>query len=201
MSNATRFPLSWPAGIARTLPHRRRRPKFKTASFAQVRDGLFAELKRAGATGVVLSTNVELRQDGIPYSGRRNPDDPGVAVYFARKGRQLSVQCDQWVSVEANLRAIADVIEAIRLIERRGTQEMVDAAYTGFAQLAPPKDVKHWSVVLRLSAHASADTVHEQYRLLAKMYHPDRNPGDDEAAKRFAEVSDAYEQFKRERGL
>ena len=41
---------------------------------------LIWELKRLGARGMVLSTNVELRQDGLPYSNRRRPEDPGVAV-------------------------------------------------------------------------------------------------------------------------
>lgn len=198
MSDATRYPLSWPAGVARTPAHRRQRPKFQAPTFARARDDLLAELKRLGATGVVLSTNVELRQDGLPYSGRRNPDDPGVAVYFTRKGRQLAMQCDRWVSVEENLRAISDAIECIRTIERRGTGEMVDAAFSGFAQLPAARTaLRPWHEVLGVVPHAGAEIVQQAYRTLVMKHHPDR--GGDTAV--MAEINDAYERFKRERGL
>jgi hypothetical protein len=204
MSNATRYPLSWPVGVPRTPGHKRQRPKFSTGTFAAERDHLLAELKRAGAAHVVLSTNVELRGDGLPYSGRRNPDDPGVAVYFTRKGKQLSMQCDHWNTVEQNMRALADVIECIRTIERRGTSEMVDAAFSGFAQLpaAPTAPVqRRWSEVLGVASFDSAEEVTASYRRLAKQYHPDRNPGDEEAKAKYAEVDQAYEAFKKERAL
>ncbi len=201
----TRYPLTWPASVGRTPTHKRQRPKFTAPSFAQARDGLLAELRRLGATGVILSTNVELRLDGLPYSGRRNPDDPGVAVYFTRKGRSLAMQCDRWVSVEENLRAITDAIECIRTIERRGTGDMVDAAFAGFAQLSPPKTAgaasRPWHEVIGVAAHADTDSVTFAYRQLAKKYHPDRNPGDPEAVSKYTEVDAAYDVFKKERGL
>lgn len=197
----TRFPLSWPAGRARTPAHRRQRPKFKAPTFARARDDLLAELRRHGATNVILSTNVELRQDGLPYSGRRNPDDPGVAVYFTRKERDLAIACDQWVSVEENLRAISDAIECLRMIGRRGTGDMVDAAFTGFTALPAAPAKRSWWDVLGVSAHASTESVETSYRALSKQFHPDRNPGDDIAAERYLAVQEAYTAFKKERGL
>jgi hypothetical protein len=201
MTTATRFPLSWPAGRKRTLGYQRQRPKFKVRSFAVERDNLLDELRRLGATGVILSTNVELRGDGLPYSGRRNPDDPGVVVYFARKGKNLAFACDKWVSVEENLRAVTDACECIRMIERRGTGEMVDAAFQGFQALPPAKEKRHWWEVLGVAVQASTVTITEVYRELSKSFHPDRNPGDDDALKRYLEVQEAWEQVKKERGL
>lgn len=50
--------------------------------------------------------------------------------------------------------------------------------------------------VLGISPGASDDEVTKAYRKLAKKYHPDLNPGDEEAARRMSEINDAYEQIK-----
>lgn len=200
MDGITAHPLSWPVGRARTEAHRRDRPKFKAPAFGAARDGLLAELRRLGAAGVILSTNVALRHDGLPLAGQRQPADPGVAVHFRRKGRALCLACDRWTRVEDNLRAIADAVECIRTIERRGTGDMVDAAFAGFAALPPaagdaPK--RPWWEVLGVPAHAPTETVAAAYKRLALELHPSR--GGDGA--RMAEVNAARDQFNRERGL
>lgn len=50
--------------------------------------------------------------------------------------------------------------------------------------------------VLGVSPNATDDEIKQAYRRLAKKYHPDRNPGDAEAAKKMQEVNAAYEQIK-----
>ncbi len=50
--------------------------------------------------------------------------------------------------------------------------------------------------VLGVSPNASDEEVKQAYRRLAKKYHPDRNPGDAEAAKRMQKINAAYEQIK-----
>ena len=50
--------------------------------------------------------------------------------------------------------------------------------------------------VLGLSPDASDEEVKRAYRRLAKKYHPDLNPGDQEAARKMQEVNAAYEQIK-----
>ena len=50
--------------------------------------------------------------------------------------------------------------------------------------------------VLGVSPNASDEEIKKAYRALAKKYHPDRNPGDKEAARKMQEVNAAYEQIK-----
>ena len=50
--------------------------------------------------------------------------------------------------------------------------------------------------VLGVSPDASDEEIKKAYRRLAMKYHPDRNPGDQEAARKMQEVNAAYEQIK-----
>ena len=46
--------------------------------------------------------------------------------------------------------------------------------------------------VLGVDKNADEATIKKAYRQLAKKYHPDMNPGDKEAEKKFKEASEAY---------
>ena len=52
---------------------------------------------------------------------------------------------------------------------------------------------KSFYEVLGVSKDASQDEIKSAYRKLARQYHPDLHPGDEEAANKFKEVSEAYE--------
>ena len=46
--------------------------------------------------------------------------------------------------------------------------------------------------VLGIDKNADDAAIKKAYRVLAKKYHPDMNPGDAEAEKKFKEASEAY---------
>ena len=50
--------------------------------------------------------------------------------------------------------------------------------------------------VLGVSPDATDEEIKQAYRRLAKKYHPDLNPGDEEAARKMQEINAAYEQIK-----
>ena len=46
---------------------------------------------------------------------------------------------------------------------------------------------------LGVAENASSGEIKKSYRRLAKIYHPDKNPGDVESAEHFKVISDAYQ--------
>lgn len=54
-------------------------------------------------------------------------------------------------------------------------------------------DFKDYYKVLGVQRKASADDIKKAYRKLARKYHPDINPGSDEAEGKFKEINEAYE--------
>ena len=50
--------------------------------------------------------------------------------------------------------------------------------------------------VLGVSPDASDEEIKKAYRKLAMQYHPDRNPGDEAAAKKMQQINEAYDQIK-----
>ena len=51
--------------------------------------------------------------------------------------------------------------------------------------------MKNYYAILGLSGTATDEDVKRNYRTLAKRYHPDVNPGNAEAAKKFADINEA----------
>lgn len=204
-TSAEAFPLYWPDGWPRTQ-RRGSSPYSVTAGVA--RADLERELRLLGATGVVISSNVPLRNDGKPYAGAmdRRYDDPGVAVYFTRRvasrdpQRQV-IACDKWATVDANVRAIGLAVAGLRAVQRSGASDLLDRAFTGFKALpqsAGPSSGPLWWDVLGVSQAADTEVIKARYRVLAREHHPDRNGGD---IGPMATINRAYEQFEKERGL
>lgn len=183
------FPLQWPNGRPRA--RRRERSRF-SVTFAKARDELFRELSLMGARLPVLSTNVPLRRDGLPYANQPEPSDPGVAVYFQWKDRQVAFACDRWDRVRDNVQAVRHTIAALRGLDRWGTGDMVEAAFRGFEALPPPSS--GWRSILGLPASTSLDEVEARYRAMAKAAHPDAG-GD---AERMAALNGAIRAARQE---
>lgn len=189
--SAQAYPLQWPVGRPR-WNGMRQSSQFKMEP-RDMQNHLFDELDRLGAVDVVVSTNKQ------PYSRSTAEflDDPGVAVYFKRKGQELAIACDKYVKVSDNLHAIGLAIEAFRSLERHGTGDMVDAAFTGFKAL--PETIimgehtaRAWWEVLQVSQTADWDVIEAAYKRLLHKVHPDK--GGSEFA--FQEVQNAFKQAK-----
>lgn len=187
------YPLQWPAGWKRTQDPGR--PLFTSKSIDHESREVIRELGLMKATNVIINSNMQYRNDGLPYT-RQNVSDTGVAVYFKLNGEEQCISCDKWVRLEDNLSAIARIINAMRGIERYGTGAMVHAAFRGFKALpeaivtAPPK--RAWNVVLGVNLDADAPTVKQAYRNAQALTHPDA--GGSSAA--FQEVQEAYKEWQ-----
>jgi len=207
----TAYPLHWPLGFARTPAHRRQRARFssrgdyssKPLTIAQGRDRVLDELSRmtpVGQTwrvaGIVISTNLRTRTDGLPYSNARTPDDPGVATYFNLDGQPHCLPCDQWDRVADNLAAIAAHLRAMRGMERWGVGDL-NRIFAGFQALPDPVSAgaEHWSQVLCVSADDTPETIKAAYLCARKAAHPDAGGTVDA----FHRVQRAWEQFRQER--
>jgi hypothetical protein len=181
------WPLCWPASYKR-VPYRTR-SRFKISGFGKARNLLLAEIKRMGGTGVILSTNITLRNDGLPYANAREPNDPGVAVYFRYRKNDMCFACDAFSTVRENAYSIAKTIEALRSIERWGASDMMERAFRGFAALSSGTQEEWWDILECLPS-ADIDTINAQYRVRARSAHPDAG-GSHEAMSRLNQARDS----------
>lgn len=171
------FPLAWPIGKPRTRNPQRSR---FDVNFTFARDHLLKEIGLLGGRLPVLSSNIPLRRDGLPYAGQKEPDDRGIAVYFMLKGQQMCFACDRWIRTADNIQAIRHTIAALRGIERWGTGDMVQQAFTGFVALPTPDDP--WKI-LGLNPEATEDEIDAAFRAKAKSAHPDAGGSHDQMAR------------------
>lgn len=191
------YPLYWPQGWPRTETRKRESGKFKAESWRVIQD-LQNEIKLLRGSHIVISSNVAIRQDGLPYADslRRKGIDPGLAVYFLRKGKQMVFACDRYDTPLKNARAIALTISAIRGIERWGATSMLERSLSAFEALPPPKD---WRKILGFETsepiHGPAQLA-QRYRDLAQKAHPDKGGSTDA----MTELNVAYQSALREIG-
>jgi DnaJ domain len=190
------FPLQWPTGWPRTASHLRKAGPFKMPP-GKVRYELNRELAMLGARGVVISSNVMTRADGLPYAKQPRTEDSGVVLYFTLDGNEVSIPCDRWSSIDSNLRAIGMAVEAIRGMERWGTGQMVKAAFRGFTALPASASSgtsivpqQPWYDVLGVSPEAPMEVVDAAYKAMQRKTHPDIGGSNDA----FLRVQKAYEE-------
>jgi hypothetical protein len=146
----------------------------KELSISDGTQRIIAELRTLGVREGqwIISSNLELRNDGLPRSGQRVPEDPGIAVYWTRKGRQQVMAIDLYDRVADNLAAVAATLSALRAIERHGGGQVLERAFEGFAALPAPDAFDPWAV-LGLRPGATRDDVEAAFRHQAKKHHPD----------------------------
>lgn len=182
----TRFPLAWPTGRPRAKS-RSGGPYYwkpydstsaKEITVARAMDRLEAELKRMGAVNIVVSTNLTVGVRGFFLSGQGEPQDPGVAVYFTLKGKQIVLALDAFTKLAQNIAGLAAHIEATRKIERIGVATAAETLMAFQALPPPEKPRRPWREVLQMTAVVNPDEEYVQtlYRMLSK-----RTNGDEAA--------------------
>ena len=190
MIDADAYPLYWPEGWKRTQGHQRKRSRYQV-KMAKARDDLLKELRLLGARDVVISTNVALRRDGLPYANTPEPGDPGVAVYW---NDDQVIACDCWTTVAENMRAVGLTVGALRQIERTGASQILERAFLGFKALPPapsgPMDLHAARTEFGLNGAPFTEVdVEKRYKKLARERHPD-NGGSQEAMVRLNQARD-----------
>lgn len=204
---STSYPLQWPDGWKRTPAHRRGRARYKVTGDQATRH-LLHELELLGAhrSSLVLSTNIVVRNDGMPYA--RQPrymvEDPGVAIYWSTSAfKDRVIACDKWDDVYANIHALGLAVAGMRAIDRAGASQIMERAFTSFGALpaaAVAEVVRPWWEVLCLQegslAFVDAVMCEAKYRDLARKAHPDQ--GGSESA--MSELNRAREEMRRHFG-
>ena len=203
-NNPTPYPLAWPTGWPRTRASDRERSRFRNAravddqlSMTDATNRLIRECRLLGAANVIVSTNVAVRRDGLPYARQRTPEDPGAAVYFKLESvpEGLVLACDRWLRVEDNIAAVAAHIGALRGIDRWGVGS-VRQAFAGYKRLTAGDAPTPWWEVLGIDRQAPAVAVKKAYKELAKLHHPDRETGN---LERFQAISKAWQEYQKTR--
>lgn len=204
---ATPFPLAWPANRPRRLAGLRKEGRFKSArndrgylqpvSVAVALERLERELETIGGRYAVVSTNLEVRINGLPRSGQPEPADPGAAVYFQLAGKPHCLPCDTYSRVADNIAAVAAHIEATRAIERHGVASVTEM-FAGFLALPSPDYERPWRDVFELhgAAGVTRALIEERYRKLARERHPDQGGSD----AMMAELNAARDAARKELG-
>lgn len=196
------YPLRWPEGWDRTAPADRRDSRRFQVTFDRAMQDLSHNLQMLAADSIVMSSYLPLgrRGEALGGSARTRFEDPGVAVYFFRGGKEYVLAQDEFDTPLGNLRSIGLALEGLRQLERHGGAHLAERAFGGFAALPPPPPAKRpWREVLGLAAinlpkNILLAAAEAAYRGLAKERHPD-NGGSDAA---MAEINEAIEEAREE---
>lgn len=185
------FPLRWPEGWPRTPSAKRQRARFGTRlrsgyleslTIAEATRRLIEQIYLLGARSMVISSDMPVRRDGLPLSGRRAPDDPAVAIYFMLQGRPHCLPCDRWDRLADNIAAVAAHIDAVRAQERYGVGDIA-RAFAGFVALPPASQQRPWWEVLGIDRTCTRSAIIRAWRDAARRHHPDHGGSDAQMAE------------------
>lgn len=186
MSDAPqRYPLAWPAHRPRRRWQDRVKGDFQAGGkliTLAAADKLEDQIERLGGKYPILSSDIELRMDGRPRADRSPPADPGACVYFELKGRPMAMACDAYTSVQMNMAAIANHIDAVRRQARYGVASAEESLQA--FQALPAPGGNHWTATLGLSrGEATPGAVKAAHRRLLAGAHPDQGGSHDRMAE------------------
>lgn len=185
------FPPNW-------VRSKHRSPGPFRVSFASARHDVQYEVGKMGATNLRIDTDIPLRKDGLPYADFRQPEDPGVVVYWTKGGVQFAIACDAYRDAASNMRAIALTLKAKRDIQRwKAASERTE--YEGYRALPPStgnpedyqpmEDVVSPFTVLGVHERATKNEIKAAYRTKVLTAHPDRGGTSEQLRK----ITEAYQ--------
>lgn len=173
----------------------RKNSPFK-ANYNATLDLLEHELDELGATNIVIECQVQreqIRNDGWLKSTAAVAG-PAVILSFTRNKDTYRYPCDTFTTMQANVRAIALALEALRKIDRYGVTSRGEQ-YQGFKQLPPGSEAPREKMTVREAAAfinkifpgVSADVIvsarswaETALREAQKQLHPDAGGSHDE---------------------
>jgi hypothetical protein len=175
----------WPHGSTPT--HQRRSPHVFKASWSSTLELLDRELRQLKARDIVIGCGLreqDIRIDGWPRSGAREPSHPGVEVSLTTQHGRLVYATDVCRRWEHNVRAIALGLEALRAVDRHGITRRGEQ-YAGFRALP--------SATSEPSAERGRQLIREHggVRAALKATHPDTggDPADFKAVVAAKEIA------------
>lgn len=171
----------------RTPDMGRRSGRTFSAPWPRTLELLGRETDRLGARLVVLQVDCragEIRRDGMLRADAR-VNFPGVRISFDSRHGPLTYASDTYTGWQANVRAIALGLEALRAVDRYGISRSGEQ-YRGWAQIeAGPGEQMSAEQAAKLIAQAaeswftagdvlgSNDARQRAYRAAARIHHPD----------------------------
>lgn len=192
-------PLQWPEGWPKTDYSARTSTTAFKVTPGTAATHLMIELTRFGAQNIVISSNARVSRVGPRYDDMtRRIDDPGVAVFFTRKGKQFVMARDRFDYIYQNIRSLGLAIEGLRQMERHGGSYMLERAFDGFVALSAPNARTPWRDVFghHIKTRDEARTV---FLHQARLHHPDAG-GSKEMFQRVNQAwQDAQDEFGADR--
>ncbi len=191
-------------------------------TWTEVQTILERELRFLGyRTGsVVLQTAhspYDVRKDGKLRSDVRKPEHPGIVLKFdvynseAKRYEQMSFECDQFTEWKANVRAVADAMEALRKVNRYGVSGggKSNAHYEGYKALPSANGftdddfadgmlagfIAHFSEFQPMEILKNQEVLAKAYKQAAAKLHPDNQQTG--SAEHFLRLKTAYESLKK----
>jgi len=165
----------WDTAAGQSVEKNVIRRRTKAVSIPIAVDRLEDQLQRLEAQAAVLSTNLELRLNGQPRSGQRDPEDSGAAVYFTLNKKRLVLACDKWLRVADNIAALAAHIRSLRSMENYGVGT-TEQAFEGYRSLEDwSSGLMPWKRVLGFAddSRPSLAEVEAKWKARMKEVHPD----------------------------
>jgi len=126
----------------------------------------------AVAVAIIISVLIFLARDSI----FRKKTEYDTEEWASKKNRDYEKYHSEWMSDEISF-------------ERKGKNKLSDE---DFRKSLQSNNLLDYYVILQIEKTASQDEIKNQFRKLAKKWHPDRKEGDD-AEKKMADINMAYE--------